>query len=33
MSGTLVLGRWRQEDKKFKIILGYITILRTAWAT
>lgn len=27
-----VLGRWRQEDQRFKVILGYIASLRLAWA-
>lgn len=26
------LGRYRQEDKELKIILGYIEILRPVWA-
>lgn len=25
--------RWRQEDLKFTVILGYIGSLRLAWAT
>jgi hypothetical protein len=28
-----VVGRWKQEDHKFKAILCYITGSRLAWAT
>ena len=26
-----ILGRHRQEDQEFKVILGYLTNLRPAW--
>lgn len=29
----LALGRWRQQDHKFKVVLGYIPSLRMAWVT
>jgi hypothetical protein len=28
-----VLGRWRQEEQEFKVILGYIVSSCPAWAT
>lgn len=27
------LGRWRQKDQEFKVILGYLVSVRPAWAT
>jgi hypothetical protein len=29
----LAPGRWRQEDQKVRVILGYLGSLRPAWAT
>lgn len=31
--GTPALGRWKQHNLEFKVILGYIGSLRLAWAT
>jgi hypothetical protein len=31
--GLVILWRWRKEDQKFKVILGYITNCRPAFNT
>lgn len=31
--GNPVFGRWRQEDKRFKVIFDYIVCLIKAWGT